>query len=325
MRQGMRHGPHRAPHGGRPPGVRPVERTAAPPAPRPGRRLRLRGRSAHAVTGTTLLLLAVGAAPAFAAPAASDERDVQLVYCLDRDHRPDLVDAAVRLRVLRPDSVAGLDRVRPSGAGGRMTLERWAERREKDFERACSALMAAASEAPVAAAKDSGEESWIATFLKGLPLLAAGALLTLGGQFSERHSAERRLFKQQLSADESAYRTAVGEYLAGYEHDPRTDHSAVRTTREALAGTLSRVPGPSTRRAAARLAADGLPLAQPLPDARDGYLLDTDARADDAERERASVERHLRSISDLNRTLLHWSWLTLRTRIARRTAPGAAV
>lgn len=150
----------------------------------------------------------VTAAPAFAAPGASAERDAQLVYCLGTAHRGDLVTAAVRLGLLKAGATAQ-ETVIPTAAGGRMTLEKWAEHSQDDFGRACSALMSADSDSPGAAAGGSAEDGWFMTFLKSLPLLGAGALLTLGGQFSERVSAERRQLTQQLDSGTAAFRAAA--------------------------------------------------------------------------------------------------------------------
>ncbi|WP_369245432.1 hypothetical protein [Streptomyces sp. R41] len=279
-------------------------------------------RTRRAAAVAVLVLLGVTAAPAFAAPGASEERDAQLVYCLDTSHRGDLVAAAVRLGLLKADAAAQ-DTVRPTGSGGRMTLEKWAERRQDDFGRACSALMAAESDSPGAAAKDTAEDDWFVTLLKSLPLLAAGALITLGGQLSERVSAERRQIKQQLDSGEAAFRTAVREYLAAYERDAHADHTAVLTARDALTGTLAQVAGPGARRSAARRLADELPLARPLPDARDGAFLGTHARAQEAQGVRQTVDGRLRIVPDLNGRALYWRWRTLREHPAPAT-PGAA-
>ena len=334
MRQATGHGPQGASHGGRPPGAPLVERAIAPPLGRSRSCLRRRdsrlndtrtsgssARTACAATGAVLLLLAAGAAPAF---AASKERDVQLVYCLAAVHRADLVDAAVHLRLLRADSV-GQDDVRPVAGGKAISLERWSELYDEDFARACSALMDATPESPGPTPQDGGGDSWVVTFLKGLPVLAAGALLTVGGQLFERGTSERRLLRQQLGTDEAAYRTAVREYLAAYERDPHTDHSAVRAAREALAGTLSRVPGPPARRQAALEVADGLPLARPLPAVREGTALGTGARTRETLRAQETADRLLRSVPNLNRRSTYWSWRTLRGRYDRGTTPGAAV
>ncbi|MEU3840393.1 hypothetical protein AB0E88_10220 [Streptomyces sp. NPDC028635] len=363
MRQRRGQGRPGAPRGGRPRGARPTARATAPPRPPRGSRAR---RSYAAACGAALVLLATGLA--WAAPRASSERDVQLVYCLDGAHRAGLVSAAVRLKLLAPGSTATPDAVLPAdgadkdaGAGGTggagkaadagsnarggagaaagagknagaaagqgggaMTLQQWAERRQEEFGRACSALMAAASESPGAAARDDGGGGWFTDFLKQVPLLAAGALLTLGGQASERLSAERRQFQQQLAGEESAYRTAVHDYLTAYETDERADHGAVRTARTALARTLNRVPGPRARRDAGRAAADALPLGRPLRGDRDGYLLDTEGRGRYAEEQRSTVEDRLRLIPDLNRSKVYWSWRSVRDRIARRERAGTA-
>ncbi|WP_167458950.1 MULTISPECIES: hypothetical protein [Streptomyces] len=264
------------------------------------------------------------AAPAAPAAAlASDERDAQLVFCLDAEHRGDLVAAAVRLNLLKADATAA-GTVRPTAAGGPMTLEKWAEDREDDFGRACSALMAVDSDSPGTAAKDTAEDGWFVAFLKSLPLLAAGALLTLGGQFSERVSSERRLLKQQLGSGEAAFRTAVREYLAAYESDPQSDHTAVLTARDALTAALAQVAGPGARRAAARRLADELPLAGPLPAARGGAFLGPDDRAREAQGVRQTVELRLRTVADLNGRALYWRWRTFRERRPAPVTPGAA-
>lgn len=323
MRQARRTGVRGVPCGGtRPPArttritrITRIARTMGSAAP-PGRRRHGRHRR-HAVAGAALLLLAAGAAPAFAAPAwavDSPERDARLVYCLDPVHRTDLLAAAVRLGLLKADA--------------EVTPEQWAKDHDDDFERACAALMAAESDSPgtVAGGGDADEDGWFMTLLKQLPLLLAGALLTLGGQHYERGSSERRLLRQELRTTENAYREAVGEYLAEHSRSEQpVDHSAVRSAREALTVALSRVPGPSARRAAAERITDGLPLAGPLPQSDGPYLLDLATRTRTATEERASVERCLRALPELNRGSLYWTWLTVRTRSARPgTAGGAA-
>ncbi|ELP68548.1 hypothetical protein ACKI1I_03980 [Streptomyces turgidiscabies] len=282
-------------------------RGTAPPGRRP------RGRHAsRAATGAVLLLLATGTAPAFAASGGADspERDAQLVYCLDPVHRTDLLPAAVRLGLLKADA--------------KVSPERWAKDHDDDFGRACAALMAAESDSPASAAqedKGGGEDGWLIALLKQLPLLLAGALLTLGGQSYERGQSERRSLRQELGTTESAYRAAVREYLAEYGQDERADHTAVRATRDALTVALSRVPGPSARRAEAERLTDALPLAEPLPRTAGRYLLDAPTRTRRANSEQESVDRCLRSLPGLDRTSLHWSWRAVRHRPVR---PGAA-
>ncbi|MFG2874705.1 hypothetical protein ACGFYU_06795 [Streptomyces sp. NPDC048337] len=315
MRQGWGHGPLASPRGGHP-------RRGAPGRPpgRPGRAVAARygpGRAAAAV----LVLLAAAAAvgtPAYAgtAPGGPKERDAQLVYCLDAAHRADLVTAATRLGFLRPGPTFD-GTVRPVVSDvGSMTPELWAERRKKDFGRACSALMAAASDSPGAAAEAKPEEGWFQTFLKSLPLLAAGALLTLGGQFSERVSSERRQLSRQLVSHEALYRTAVREYLAAYESDPRADHAAVATAREALRGVLTQVSGPASRRAAARRLAEELPLIRPLPAAQGGGVLGTEDRTRLGQEVWQSVETQPRAVMEINRRAPYWRWRALRERSA---------
>ncbi|MFC9292890.1 hypothetical protein ACFTWH_05785 [Streptomyces sp. NPDC057011] len=269
-----------------------------------------------------VLLTAAAAAtgtPAHAgtAPGGSKERDAQLVYCLDSERRGDLVTAATRLGLLRPGPTFD-GTVRPVVADiGSLTPELWAERRKRDFGRACSALMAAASDSPGAASAEAKpEEGWFQTFVKSLPLLAAGALLTLGGQFSERVSSERRRLSRQLVSCEAIYRSAVREYLAAYESDPRADHAAVATAREALRGVLTQVSGPASRRAAARRLAEGLPLIRPLPAARGGGVLGTEDRTRLGQEVWQSVETQPRAVMQINRRAPYWRWRALRERSA---------
>jgi hypothetical protein len=317
MRQRTLHGPPRAPRGLGPRSA-PGGRRAAGAGRGP---LNLR-RGIVLACAAAALPLAVGTG-AWAAPGVSGERDVHLVYCLAASHRAGLVGAAEDLGLLRPGA-AGQDAVRPPGAGGPMTLEQWSRQHEKDFERACTALMAAdaASSAGPAPAQDQSGDSWFVAFLKGLPPLAAGALLTLGGQSFERVSAERRQLTQQLAADQAAYRTAATAYLAAYERDAGADHTAVGSARETLVGSLTRVTGPRARCRAAERISDGLPLGRALPTVRGGNTLGLAARADESERAKRTADQHLRATADLDRGRLYWSWRTLRERRADRTAQG---
>ncbi|MFF4105318.1 hypothetical protein [Streptomyces sp. NPDC001903] len=285
------------------------------------------GRRGLGIAAVVLVLAA--AAPAFAAPAGSKERDVQLVYCLDASHRADLVTAATRLGLLQPGASApgsamAAESVLPAASSRRMTPQEWSVHRQGDFARACSALMGAASDTPGAAAEEKkAEGGWLETFLTSLPLLAVGALLPLGGQAWERVSTERRLLKQQLESGRTSFRSAAREYLRNYEDDPAADHTAVLAAREALSGALAQVGAPGARRAQARRLADELPLASPLPEFSGDRRLGTDARTRRAQEERQSVDRKLSDVSDLNRRAFHWRWRTARERLAR-TTPGAA-
>ncbi|MFI2431928.1 hypothetical protein [Streptomyces sp. NPDC018693] len=315
MRQRTGRGRHGPWHGGRSPGARPVERSAG--AARGPRRS---GVVLTAACGAALVLGA--AAPVWAAPGASEERDVQLVYCLGPAHRDDLVAAAVRLGLLRPGSTADPGGGVLTDSTERPTVERWAERHEKDFSRACSALMAADSDSPGPATGDKGD-GWLGTFGTALLLSVAGVLFTLGGQMSERVSAERRELRRRLGEDEAAFRTSARAYLAAYENNPGVDHTAVREAREALAATLVQVPGPAARRRAARRVADELPLARPLPSARGGTVLGKDARAGEARGAGEAVDGVPGSVSELDRPPGYWSVRTVRERYARGTTTGA--
>lgn len=257
------------------------------------------------------------------APAGDPGRDVRIVYCLDPARRAELVEAALRLGLLGPRT-SGPERVVPEGANRPVTVEEWASgSRKEDFGRACSALMAAASDTPGAAAEKE-EKGWLAELLTSLPLLVIGALLTLAGQFSERVSSERRERRQQLALGEVTYRTAVGTYLAAYEAEGYGDHAAVLASRETLTAPLARMPGPAARRAEARRLAEELPLARPLP-AEDGSgFLGAEARTGVAHEVRRSVERELGALAGLDRRAAHWGWRTVRGRFARGTSGGGA-
>lgn len=279
---------------------------------RPVTRRALRvGRRGRAAAGVALLLLGTGATSAFAGDNGFAGRDVQLVYCLAPAHRTDLLAAAVRLDLLKADV--------------RVTPEQWARDHSDDFGRACMALMAAESDSPATAGQDDGAaDNWFIDLVKQLPLLLAGALLTLAGQAYERTGSERRSLRQELRSAESAYRGAAQDYLTEYRQDPQAGHSAVRAARDALAVVLSRVSGPPARRAAAGRLADELPLAEPLPQSDGRYLLDSEALSRHADTAHSSVERCLRSITELDRSSLYWSWITVRNRPVRsRAARGA--
>ncbi|WP_416983337.1 hypothetical protein [Streptomyces sp. T028] len=314
MRQGSRSGRPGARGLRRPPGVRPAT-CAAVAARGPSRS----ARGVLAVCGAALALVA--ASPTVAAAAGSPSRDVQLVYCLSDAHRVDLVAAAVRLGLLTAESTT--ESVRSVGTPRQISSQRWADVHQKDFARACSALMAATAGTPVTAAPSPAEEDWFLTFVKGLPPLLVGVLLTLGGQLFERTSSERRELKKQLQSEESAFRWAVGAYLEAYEDDAGADHTAVRGCREGLIAALGRLPGSPARRRAARLVAADIPLGEPLPRVRDGAPLGKDARSDLARAERTSLNRALASLSGLDHGRVYWGWRSVRQWLPRR--PGAAV
>ncbi|MBO1330017.1 hypothetical protein [Streptomyces sp. VRA16 Mangrove soil] len=258
------------------------------------------------------LIVLTAAGPALAAPAASKERDTQLVYCLGDAHRGALVDAAVRLGLVRPVPGAKDRVVVPGKGGGPMTADRWARREQDDFGRACDALMAAGSDRPGAT---SGEDSgWLTTFVDSLPLLVAGAVLTLGGQYSERVNAERRRRRQQLEETSQAFRTAARQYLRAYEEQPTADHRTVVPAREALHGALAQITAGGARGRAARRAADDLPLPGQLPAAADGELYGTDERRHVAQTVRTAVDHQVRAVADLNRWAGYWWWRRLRER-----------
>ncbi|MFJ3928348.1 hypothetical protein [Streptomyces sp. NPDC090022] len=305
---------------------------------RGGARAGWRRIAVGAAAGAALLLTA--ATPAFTVPSGSGsrsssgsgsgsgsgskERDVQLVYCLDTAHRADLVAAGLRLGLLEPDTSTAASVTPTADGAAAMTPETWADRHRDDFGRACAALMGAAADSPGAGGEAKKDDGWLTTFLAALPALVLGALLTLGGQASERLSTERRRIGQQLDASTAAYRAAAREYLRAYEDDAQADHTAVVTAREALDSALAQVDAPGARRSRARFLAETLPLAGPLPEFVDGERLGTDARGQQARDTRRSVDEALGGVSDLNRRALQWRWRTVRERLSR-TDRGAAV
>ncbi|WP_327268399.1 hypothetical protein OG233_10510 [Streptomyces sp. NBC_01218] len=263
------------------------------------------------------------AASVLRAVSTDPGRDVLLVYCLDPAHRAELVAAGTRLGVLDRRS-PGPGRVLPAGADRPVTVEEWAGGpRSDDFARACSALMAAAAGTP-GGAGEKKEKGWPAELLTSLPLLVAGALLTLAGQASERVNAERRANRQQLALGELTYRTAVGTYLAAYESEGYGDHTAVLAARETLTAPLARISGPAARRAEARRLTEGLPLARPLAAEDGGGFLGRQARLREAHGVRLRLDRELGALAGLDRRAVHWRWRTVRERFARRTPGGGA-
>ncbi|MGW0861525.1 hypothetical protein [Streptomyces koelreuteriae] len=271
-----------------------------------------------------LLLGTLPLLPATAGQAAADtgRSDVRLVYCLADEHRGDLRDAAVRLGVVGrvPGPVGGTDAVRvPGGKGGVMSLDDWADKRQGDFARVCDAVMAAAGE-PAGASADQGGGG-LGGFADGALLLATGAVLTVLGQKTERISAERRTHGRQLSAAVLEFRRIAWLYLAEYEQVAETDHAEVSRAREALSGLLALVPGPAPRRAAARLLADSLPLADRLPRSRDGELLRPNDRKNEADAVRTILDRQTREVGDLLRPAPVW-WLRGSRHDGRPTSSG---
>ncbi|WP_424216431.1 hypothetical protein ACN20G_30300 (plasmid) [Streptomyces sp. BI20] len=294
-------------------------RTSAGPARGPaGLRTRARAGARARRLGWAAALLVTAccgaAGPAFAAggtpspdPSPVSARDVRLVYCLGKAHREPLVLAAERLGLLRPGDANGSgapDLVRTPGEEV-LDLDTWAVRYEPEFTRACTALMAADSpdpDSPDPAQADKGQGdqgqgdqgqdgSWVDELLRQAPLLFVGALLTLLGQGWERAAAERRQRRQEFDAASAAFRVTAHAYLAAYRHSPGTDHGPVAASRDALVHVLSRTGGSRARRAEARRAADALPLARPLPRARNGRTLGEAERQEEIARVRAELAR----------------------------------
>ncbi|MFC9683633.1 hypothetical protein [Streptomyces sp. NPDC056948] len=271
-----------------------------------------------------LLLGTLPLLTATAGQAAADtgRSDVRLVYCLADEHRGELGDAAVRLGVARPapGPVGGADAVRvPGRKGGVMPLDDWADKHPGDFERVCDAVMAAAGEAPGASADQGG--GGLGGFADGALLLATGAVLTVLGQKTERISAERRTHGRQLTAAVLEFRRIAWLYLAEYEQVAETDHAEVARARTTLTGLLALVPGPAARRAAARLLADSLPLADRLPRSREGQLLQPHDRKSEADAVRTTLDRQTREVGDLLRPALV-RWLPGSRHSGRPTSAG---
>ncbi|GAA2610450.1 hypothetical protein SMC26_24570 [Actinomadura fulvescens] len=107
------------------------------------------------------------------ATAADKGKDAQVVYCLAREQRPRLVEAAASLGVAAPGS--GPDRVSVSGRD--MDLDAWRKAQPKAFERACAALYAASKE-NASGGGSPGGLNWVALLTVLLPV-AAGAGLTV--------------------------------------------------------------------------------------------------------------------------------------------------
>ncbi|MFF7891685.1 hypothetical protein ACFZDI_07050 [Streptomyces sp. NPDC007907] len=271
-----------------------------------------------------VLLGALLLLPATAGQAAADSggSDVRLVYCLADDHRDELGQAALRLGVVRrPSRPAGPDTVRvPGSEGGVMSLDDWAHKHQSDFERVCDAVMAAAGDPPGASA-DKGGSGGLGGFLDGVYLLAAGAVLTLVGQATERISAERRTRDRQLTAAVQEFRRISWLYLAAYEQDPETDHAEALRARETLTGLLAQVPGPAPRREAARRLADSLPLTDRLPSSREGQLLLPRQRKSEADAVRTTLDLRIREVADLRRPAPLW-WLPGTRGSDRPTSAG---
>jgi hypothetical protein len=148
------------------------------------------------VVGSAVVLLAAGALIVVLWPRHAGMADSSVVYCLSADRRPQLRDAAVALGMGSPAPSSATDLV----VGDRpVDLDRWRGQHPRDFEKACTALMAAVR-GPGQPGGGGDTSSLLASVV---PLVAAvaGALLTW------RATARRDaggLLRQQAEALRSA-------------------------------------------------------------------------------------------------------------------------
>ncbi|WP_255950772.1 hypothetical protein [Streptomyces odontomachi] len=188
------------------------------------------------------------------AAARASLTDAQLVFCLAREHRAELVGAAGALGLVTADSRPGHIVLARGGAARQWSA--WVKGRPADFERACTALVDA-SALDQAAPSDSGKPAFLEWFL---PLLV-GAGLTWAA--TEYRSARDRgqSAANEIRAVSGAFRAAVGDYASawvGTTVGPAPSLSALDQARRTLAATLARTTGHRKRWSFARRFLDDL-------------------------------------------------------------------
>lgn len=208
-------------------------------------------------TATTRLPTAVTPLPTDAAD------DVHTVYCLAKERRTAVVEAADRLGAAkRVKGKPELLTVPPRTKA--LTVEQWAKEGRPEFRRVCAALMQAESNQP--AAPSSGGGNVREALLSGGVLAVLGAGLTLAGGASERSSARRRQRTESLDGATIRFSLTAERYLGAWQSERNTPYGELDTARTELSVALRGFGATGSRREAALALADSLPLAQPLED-----------------------------------------------------------
>jgi hypothetical protein len=127
------------------------------------------------------------------------ERDSWRVLCLSPTKRPDLVNAAITLRLATPASTS--DRLRVGGL--EMTADQWQRSHRDDFDKACTALVDSPS--PAAGGGDSALVSGITSILS---VVAGGVLTLAGGMVQAKFTDSRRRAENLRSAGHGYARTS---------------------------------------------------------------------------------------------------------------------
>ncbi|MFE5857186.1 hypothetical protein ACFQ61_28715 [Streptomyces sp. NPDC056500] len=250
--------------------------------------------------------------------------DVHTVYCLAKERRKAVVDAAVRLGVAtevkgKPERLLSSPPGPSSKASDSRTVEEWAEERRDSFRRVCAAVM----EADANASSEPGASgpSLLETLVAGALLAVLGAGLTLLGGASERSSARRRAQADELDGATIRFALAVEGYLSVWEGERDASYSELDSTRGELVVALRRFGVAGSRRVEALALAGSLPFGEPLSDQTVGgpqgnRLLKEHEKQAEANRQRTLLQSTLSDVERLVSTSL--------LRHVRRVLPGRA-
>ncbi|QXJ25553.1 hypothetical protein AGRA3207_007064 [Actinomadura graeca] len=175
----------------------------------------MRGRTAARVLlvgGCLAVLFGPSGAPAEADD--KDAADARAVYCLARDHRAGLADAAVSLRLAtaspRPGHVVA--------DGADLDLDAWRAKHAKSFERACRAFYTASKEPAAAPGGPGGGLGLMALVAVLLPVAAGAALTLLTTEWRAARDAGRLRADALRSAARAFAEAATGYAQAWTEH-----------------------------------------------------------------------------------------------------------
>ncbi|HEU5158057.1 MAG TPA: hypothetical protein VFU43_13760 [Streptosporangiaceae bacterium] len=244
--------------------------------------------------------------------SAAGPGDVEAVYCLRDDRRPEVVKAAIHLG--KGAEVPGSPDMLAIGADKRpVTLEEWRRDHREDFDKVCSALIKANSDNPAGGGSNGPWSS--------LLLLVAGSALTTFGAMLERVAAHRRHRLDRLVPAIDEFRGSAEDYLAAWTYNADTPHDRVRDDRRNLTAALQGLAAGGARGRTVRALSVELPLARPLsgivPEQAGRTRQKTfDQRRQEAARQRTSLEEALAKAELLSRGALAWRWRRVRERVA---------
>lgn len=259
--------------------------------------------------------------------AGADVDDVHTVYCLAKERRKAVVEAAVRLGLAKevegkPERLVPPPWESASKAGNGQTVEKWAEGSREPFRRVCDAVMQADANASAAPEPGASGPSTLEALAAGALLAVLGSALTLMGGATERSAARRRAQADELDGATIRFALAAEGYLSVWVGERDAAYGELGATRDELSVALRRFGVAGARRGEARDLADSLPFDGPLPDSTPGgpqgnRYLDEREKQTEADRQRTLLEGALSSVDRLAST----SPLRRAVRKLRRDVP----